>query len=203
MFSRRRQCCFSPKVLLHLFLVFSPSSLHSLVLSAFLPPLALQPLSSVSFSFFHIPFSLPQLSTTLSALRVPRLSTLLSSSQNAHHVDECHHDPSTRGRFLFSFCHCPPTSASVSAVGSSATFSCVLLATLLSAPLPALYHCSSCSVYTYSCSFIHPVDTSSLSMAETPAHRLDLRVGGKYRLGKKIGSGSFGAWLPFVRSRAF
>ncbi|KAF8140632.1 kinase-like domain-containing protein [Boletus edulis] len=29
-------------------------------------------------------------------------------------------------------------------------------------------------------------------MAETPAHRLDLRVGGKYRLGKKIGSGSFG-----------
>lgn len=29
-------------------------------------------------------------------------------------------------------------------------------------------------------------------MAEAPAHRLDLRVGGKYRLGKKIGSGSFG-----------
>src|SRR5262245_13820266 len=29
-------------------------------------------------------------------------------------------------------------------------------------------------------------------MAESTAHRLDLRVGGKYRLGKKIGSGSFG-----------
>ena len=29
-------------------------------------------------------------------------------------------------------------------------------------------------------------------MAESPARRLDLRVGGKYRLGKKIGSGSFG-----------
>jgi len=30
-------------------------------------------------------------------------------------------------------------------------------------------------------------------MADTSSHRLDLRVGGKYRLGKKIGSGSFGA----------
>lgn len=30
-------------------------------------------------------------------------------------------------------------------------------------------------------------------MADTGSHRLDLRVGGKYRLGKKIGSGSFGA----------
>jgi hypothetical protein len=31
------------------------------------------------------------------------------------------------------------------------------------------------------------------SMADSGAsHRLDLRVGGKYRLGKKIGSGSFG-----------
>jgi casein kinase I family protein HRR25 len=29
-------------------------------------------------------------------------------------------------------------------------------------------------------------------MAENASHRLDLRVGGKYRLGKKIGSGSFG-----------
>lgn len=29
-------------------------------------------------------------------------------------------------------------------------------------------------------------------MAEGASHRLDLRVGGKYRLGKKIGSGSFG-----------
>lgn len=29
-------------------------------------------------------------------------------------------------------------------------------------------------------------------MADTSTHRLDLRVGGKYRLGKKIGSGSFG-----------
>jgi casein kinase I family protein HRR25 len=29
-------------------------------------------------------------------------------------------------------------------------------------------------------------------MADTSSHRLDLRVGGKYRLGKKIGSGSFG-----------
>ena len=30
-------------------------------------------------------------------------------------------------------------------------------------------------------------------MADSAAHKLDLRVGGKYRLGKKIGSGSFGA----------
>jgi len=30
-------------------------------------------------------------------------------------------------------------------------------------------------------------------MADGSSHRLDLRVGGKYRLGKKIGSGSFGA----------
>ncbi len=30
-------------------------------------------------------------------------------------------------------------------------------------------------------------------MTDTASHRLDLRVGGKYRLGKKIGSGSFGA----------
>jgi casein kinase I family protein HRR25 len=29
-------------------------------------------------------------------------------------------------------------------------------------------------------------------MADNSSHRLDLRVGGKYRLGKKIGSGSFG-----------
>ncbi|KAN0138139.1 Protein kinase-like domain containing protein [Lactarius tabidus] len=29
-------------------------------------------------------------------------------------------------------------------------------------------------------------------MADSLSHRLDLRVGGKYRLGKKIGSGSFG-----------
>ncbi len=29
-------------------------------------------------------------------------------------------------------------------------------------------------------------------MADSSPHRLDLRVGGKYRLGKKIGSGSFG-----------
>jgi casein kinase I family protein HRR25 len=35
-------------------------------------------------------------------------------------------------------------------------------------------------------------------MADSSSHRLDLRVGGKYRLGKKIGSGSFGASLTFV-----
>ena len=29
-------------------------------------------------------------------------------------------------------------------------------------------------------------------MADPSSHKLDLRVGGKYRLGKKIGSGSFG-----------
>ena len=29
-------------------------------------------------------------------------------------------------------------------------------------------------------------------MTDTSSHRLDLRVGGQYRLGKKIGSGSFG-----------
>ena len=35
-------------------------------------------------------------------------------------------------------------------------------------------------------------------MAESPAHRLDLRVGGKYRLGKKIGSGSFGMCYRYL-----
>jgi casein kinase I family protein HRR25 len=33
-------------------------------------------------------------------------------------------------------------------------------------------------------------------MADSSSHRLDLRVGGKYRLGKKIGSGSFGTLYP-------
>jgi casein kinase I family protein HRR25 len=33
-------------------------------------------------------------------------------------------------------------------------------------------------------------------MADSSTHRLDLRVGGKYRLGKKIGSGSFGTSDP-------
>lgn len=38
-------------------------------------------------------------------------------------------------------------------------------------------------------------------MADNGAsHRLDLRVGGKYRLGKKIGSGSFGV-LSFLTSK--
>lgn len=32
------------------------------------------------------------------------------------------------------------------------------------------------------------------TMADLEARKLDLRVGGKYRLGKKIGSGSFGMW---------
>lgn len=35
-------------------------------------------------------------------------------------------------------------------------------------------------------------------MADSSSHRLDLRVGGKYRLGKKIGSGSFGAWPTII-----
>ena len=40
----------------------------------------------------------------------------------------------------------------------------------------------------------YPVQLPPLSlMADSSSHRLDLRVGGKYRLGKKIGSGSFGA----------
>ena len=35
------------------------------------------------------------------------------------------------------------------------------------------------------------------------AHKLDLRVGGKYRLGKKIGSGSFGTfWLLLALLRS-
>lgn len=34
-------------------------------------------------------------------------------------------------------------------------------------------------------------------MADSSSHRLDLRVGGKYRLGKKIGSGSFGMFASF------
>lgn len=43
----------------------------------------------------------------------------------------------------------------------------------------------------------------SRTMADNSAHRLDLRVGGKYRLGKKIGSGSFGqfatsSYPPFL-----
>ena len=37
-------------------------------------------------------------------------------------------------------------------------------------------------------------------MADNSSHRLDLRVGGKYRIGKKIGSGSFGAQLLSLSS---
>ncbi|KAF5368522.1 hypothetical protein D9758_002451 [Tetrapyrgos nigripes] len=37
-----------------------------------------------------------------------------------------------------------------------------------------------------------PSDLVSFTMTDNGSHRLDLRVGGKYRLGKKIGSGSFG-----------
>lgn len=47
-------------------------------------------------------------------------------------------------------------------------------------------------------------------MADTSTHRLDLRVGGKYRLGKKIGSGSFGQsdryspfWSPAIDALYF
>lgn len=39
-------------------------------------------------------------------------------------------------------------------------------------------------------------------MTDTAAHKLDLRVGGKYRLGKKIGSGSFGALTRFDASHS-
>ena len=35
-------------------------------------------------------------------------------------------------------------------------------------------------------------------MADTASHRLDLCVGGKYRLGKKIGPGSFGTLYIFL-----
>ena len=41
------------------------------------------------------------------------------------------------------------------------------------------------------------------SMADTSSHRLDLRVGGKYRLGKKIGSGSFGGYRFLQDSSAW
>jgi casein kinase I homolog HRR25 len=40
-------------------------------------------------------------------------------------------------------------------------------------------------------------------MADSSSHRLDLRVGGKYRLGKKIGSGSFGAPISHVLFKTF
>ena len=39
-------------------------------------------------------------------------------------------------------------------------------------------------------------------MADSSSHRLDLRVGGKYRLGKKIGSGSFGALCVYILESA-
>ena len=41
------------------------------------------------------------------------------------------------------------------------------------------------------------------SMADSSSHRLDLRVGGKYRLGKKIGSGSFGGHFAILIVRPF
>jgi hypothetical protein len=43
--------------------------------------------------------------------------------------------------------------------------------------------------------YLYPSSSSAFRMADSSSHRLDLRVGGKYRLGKKIGSGSFGALL--------
>ena len=41
-------------------------------------------------------------------------------------------------------------------------------------------------------SLSRPSPSCTTTMAESPAHRLDLCIGGKYRLGKKIGSHSFG-----------
>lgn len=72
--------------------------------------------------------------------------------------------------------------------------------------LPLIHALSSPAVYI-SASFVpipffrHPLLTiasvivlDSQSMTDTGSRKLDLRVGGKYRLGKKIGSGSFGAF---------
>jgi hypothetical protein len=53
--------------------------------------------------------------------------------------------------------------------------------------------CFPSPLYTRIAHRSYPVQFSPLSfMADSSSHRLDLRVGGKYRLGKKIGSGSFG-----------
>lgn len=67
-----------------------------------------------------------------------------------------------------------------------------------SLPFPSF----TCSIPPLTNPFYSPVlsshsDATLLSMADSSSHRLDLRVGGKYRLGKKIGSGSFGASLAF------
>ena len=48
----------------------------------------------------------------------------------------------------------------------------------------------------------HKSQSKYTSMADA-AHKLDLRVGGKYRLSKKIGSGSFGTfWLLLALLRS-
>jgi hypothetical protein len=53
--------------------------------------------------------------------------------------------------------------------------------------------CFPSPIYTQNAHQSYPVQSPPLSlMADSSSHRLDLRVGGKYRLGKKIGSGSFG-----------
>ena len=46
------------------------------------------------------------------------------------------------------------------------------------------------------CARSPPSPSCTTTMAESPAHRLDLRVGGKYRSTKMIGSGSFGLLTP-------
>ena len=137
--------------------------------------------------FFSFSSSSPSHTTILSASRAPRLPGLF--------VVQSEHDPrrvlSRPFYNLVFFLSLPHYIALPQRHVSHLRWHTISHAALRtpSCPLSPLHH-PYCNSYPFF--FIHPVNTSYPSMAETPAHRLDLRVGGKYRLGKKIGSGSFG-----------
>lgn len=139
LFPRKRQCCFSPKVLALLLFLFFSLLLSSLLSLASFPPLVLQFLSSVSLPFFSFPNRrCDTASNDTQRLEGPTFILTLSSSLQFD-LRRVLSRPLqlVTSRFL-SLIHYPTTLPSRS--GTSATVDCTLLATLLSAPFPALYH---------------------------------------------------------------
>ena len=59
-----------------------------------------------------------------------------------------------------------------------------------------------CGSYLTLFALAHSPPSCTTTMAESPAHRLDLHLGGKYRLGKKIGSDSFGMYCSYLTTFA-
>jgi len=59
-----------------------------------------------------------------------------------------------------------------------------------------------CCCLTNVCACSPPSPSCTTTTAESPAHRPDLRVGGKYRHGKNISSGSFGMCCHYLMTFA-